>query len=826
MNTKKIFKKILPHAGVLLLFFLLVLVYFYPAFEGKVLQQSDMMHFKGVSQEIVEYDQLSGWTGSIFSGMPTYHTTGYEPGINFTKYIYQVLYSETGGAIFVLLVTAYLLFLILGAPWWLAAIGAIATAFSSYNIIILAAGHITKVWGLAFVPLVLSGIFLIFKKKYWSGFLIFALGLSLLIIANHLQITYYTALFCFILFIGFLTQCLRKKEYKNLGVSSGILALGVAIAILSNLSSLYINYESGQESLRGKSELTPLDPSQPAATDGLDKDYAFAWSYGIDETFTLLIPNVKGGTSRGTLGKESYLYKEMKKKGYQVGKEIQTSTYWGDKPFTEGAVYFGAVICFLFLFALFILPGNFKWWLLGATVFFIFLSWGRHFIAFNDFMFYHFPFYNKFRTVEMALVIPGFTFPLLAVLGVNELIKNRISVRKLKSSLFISSGITAGICFLFWITPGTFFSFESLYDSAYGLPDWYIDALIRDRETLLKTDALRSLLFIVITGCLLALYIFSEKKKKILPYLAIGLIVLTVCDLWQVDKRYLNANNFTSKRSYEDQLFTKTVADNVILQDTDVSYRVLNLNNTFQDSRTSYYHKSIGGYNAAKLGRYQDLIDRRLSVEINSLVNVFNSRTVSIEELTQALALCPSLNMLNAKYIIYNPDQPPLENSYAFGNAWFVNSYRFVDSPDEEMNALNTIHPLTEAVLDKQFKENIGNLNIIPDENASIKMTAYYPNKVEYQTSSTQTGLAVFSEIYYKNGWKAYIDGERVPISRADWILRAIIIPSGNHKVEFVFDPDNVNAFGKVTTVFSGLLILLLLGSVVLFFIKRKTKFT
>jgi hypothetical protein len=820
MNTKKIYKEILPHAGVLLFFFLIVLVYFYPAFEGKVLQQSDITQFKGMSQELVEYGKPSGWTGSMFSGMPSYHITGYQTGIDFIGWvkvhILSAVQSETAGPIFLLLITAYLLFLVLGARWWLAALGAVATAFSSYNIIILVAGHMTKAWALAYVPLVLAGLFLIFQKKYGYGFILFAFSLALLIVSNHLQITYYAAIFCFILYIGFIVERMIKKEYKRLGIVTGILTVGVILAVLANLSNLYLNYESGEESMRGKSELTStsVDETEKPASTGLDKDYVFAWSYGKGETLSLLIPNVMGGESGGSLGEDSHLYKELKAHGAQVKKEFQTYTYWGDKPFTSGPVYLGAIVCFLFLFAFFIVPKNTKWWLLAATVFFILLAWGKNLAWFNDFMYYHFPLYNKFRTVEMALVIPAFTVPILAMMALKELISNQIETKKLKPALYWSAGITAGICLVLWIMPGAFFHFESVFDAQYGMPDWYYDALIEDRKALLQADAFRSLVFIVLAAGLVWVYIQSKNRQKVLPYLATGLLVLILCDLWQVDKRYLNDKNFEDNKTYKKQLFPKTVADDVILQDPSVSYRVLNLNNPFQESRTSYYHKSIGGYHAAKLGRYQDLIDKRLSKEITAIISAFSTAT-TFEDFNTVLENSPSLNMLNAKYIIYSPEQPPLVNPYIDGNAWFVNSYRFTGTPDEEMAALETLNPKTEAVLDKEFESNLSGLQIVPDSLASIEMTAYYPNKVEYTSSASQPGLAVFSEVYYKNGWKAFIDGERVPISRADWILRAITIPAGNHKIEFVFDPDNIRVCGTISTIFSGLLVLLVIASIV-----------
>jgi hypothetical protein len=468
------------------------------------------------------------------------------------------------------------------------------------------------------------------------------------------------------------------------------------------------------------------------------------------------------------------------------------------------------------LFALFIVPKNFKWWLFGATVFFIFLAWGRNFAGFNDWMYYHFPLYGKFRTVEMALIIPAFIFPILAILAIKALINNQIETLKLKKSFYWSAGISAGICFVLWIMPGAFFHFESAYDAHFQsqVPDWYYYSLIADRQDLLQADALRSLIFIALASSLIWLYIQSKNKKKILPFLAVGLVVLILVDLWQVDKRYLNESHFVSKRNYTERQFQKTVADNAILQDTHLSYRVLNLNDPFQESRTSYYHKSIGGYHAAKLGRYQDLIDRRLTKEINVLISAFQTAT-RIEDLDSVFTACPTLNMLNAKYIIYHPEQPPIVNAYAGGNAWFVHSYRFVDTPDQEMEALESLHPSTEAVFDSAFESNLQGLTLSPDSTASIEMTAYYPNKVEYRSTSSQNGLAVFSEVYYPNGWKAFIDGERVPISRADWILRAITIPAGEHQIRFIFDPDDVRTCGTITTIFSGLLVLLLIVAVI-----------
>lgn len=825
-DKQSILKQAIPHISVLVFFVLIVLVYFYPAFEGKVLQQSDVVQFRGAAQEVLEYGKSSGWTGSMFSGMPTYHITGYEPSFNLlswvNKYIIHAVHSESAGPIFFLLVMSYIMFLVLGAKWWQAALGAVATAFSSYNIIILAAGHITKAWALAFVPLTLAGVFLVFQRKYWPGFIVFTLGLTFLIISNHLQITYYTAIFCLILFIGYIIKCIRDKDLKRLGISTGVLAAGVALALLTNLSGLYINYESGQESMRSSSELT-LDGDNASGADsqGLDKGYVFDWSYGKSETLTLMIPNAKGGASGGTLGRDSHLYKALRDQGMQVGKEIQAPTFWGEKPFTSGPVYFGAIICFLFLLSFFIVPKGYKWWLLGAAVFFIILAWGKNLAWFNDLMYYYFPYYSKFRAVETALVIPAFIFPIMAILGIKELFAGNLKKEKLVHALYWSGGITAGICFILWMMPGVFFNFESTYDAQYGLPQWYFDALYEDRKDLLQADALRSMIFILLSAGLVYMTVGFKNKKTILPVVAAGLVVLVLADMWQVDKRYLNNDNFVSKRSYNEQMFPKSLADEYILRDPDPSYRVLKLGNPFQDAQTSYYHKSIGGYHAAKLGRYQDLIKYRLTKEINSVIASFSTAIVEID-ITDGLINCPTLNMLNTRYIIYNPEQPPLVNDYAFGNAWFVDSYRFVGSANDEMLALDTIDPRTEAVFNREFEENLQGLRITPDPDAHIEMTDYKPDRVAYRSQSAREGLAVFSEIYYEKGWKAYIDGQQIPVSRADWLLRAITIPPGSHEIVFEFDPDRVKTVGMVSTVSSILLFVLIIAGIVYYVVRRK----
>ncbi len=831
---KTLLKTLLPHLGVILFFFILVLIYFFPAFEGKVLPQGDAIKYDGMARELVEYGKPSGWLGSMFSGMPSYQVTGYTEGINFMDKIKvglsNMLQFKTSGPIFILLICSYILFLVMGASIPLAVLGAIGITFPSYNFIIIQAGHVTKIWALAYLPLILAGLLTVFKKWYIPGFLLFVFGLYLQVAMNHFQITYYTAIFCVILFIAFTVSCIREKDFKHLTFSSGIFLLSIFFVVGTNITNLYETSELAKESTRGKTELTPLENESVAASSGLDKQYVFGWSYGKAETLTVLIPNVMGGASKN-FGENSESYKTLVNKaqsgqidGNAAGQLFSyAQEYWGAKPFTSGPVYFGAIICLLFLFSFFIVPGSAKWWLLGTSVFFTMLAWGNNLSWFNDFMYYHFPYYSRFRTVEMTLVIPGIIFPILSVMALKELLSGNLKKEKLNKALIYSTGIVGGICLILWMMPGMFFSFLSTPELESNLPGWFLDALIDDRKSLLRSDTLRSLIFVLLGAVLLFVYIKAKNKKKAGLWVIIGLIALNLFDLWQVDKRYLNNDNFMSSKVFKEKVFKKSAADEAILADKSPSYRVLNLNDPFNETNTSYYHKSIGGYHAAKLRRYQDLINRRVNPEMQIIRNALGNNPTQ-ESILEALKVCTSLDMLNAKYIIYNPSQPPIYNPYHYGNAWFVDSYRFVDNADEEMAAMNTIIPVKEAVLDKKFESNLKGLQIVSDSTAKIEMTQYAPDKVIYQSASQKEGLAIFSEIYYPYGWKAYIDGKQVPISRADWTLRALVVPPGEHKIEMVFDNDNIKVCGIVTTITSGALLLILLGFLIYLIFFKKVK--
>lgn len=835
-QEKSIFKLLLPHLTAIICFLAITFIYFSPLLEGKSLPQSDVQQYVGMSQELREYYEKEGessaWTGAMFSGMPAYQIGIWGGSPNFLDYLeapLKALGGKSAGAVFTGMLMAYILFSLMGMRLIPSMLGAIAYSLCSYNIIIIEAGHVTKAWAIAYMPLIISGLVAAFQKKYLIAGLLMALGLALQIKNNHLQITYYTGLLCVIIYIGLIINDIQKKNIGGLFKATGALAIGVIVAVLCNMGNIYANYEMSKESIRGKSELSQPTESEKQSS-GLDKDYAFAWSYGKAETFSLLVPDVHGGSSGGLLSPSSNLYRTIQAQapGAQLEADgIRSQTYWGDQPSTSGPVYFGAIICFLFVLGMCLIKSPMKWILLVATILFIFLSWGRNFEMFNDWFFYHFPLYNKFRAVSTALVIPAFTMLVVAVWGVKEFLYGDLSKEKKQLSLYISSGITAGLCLLLWIAPGIFgFSFTAASDSQWisQVPDWYYSALVADRKDLLSSDAIRSLIFILLAGGVLYFTLITKgDKQKLSIYAGIALTLLITIDLWGVDKRYLNNKNFQPKTAYNaGRPFPMTNADKAILEDKHPSYRVLNLNNPFNETATSYYHKSVGGYHAAKLKRYQELIEYRLQHEIRNIINSFS--TQNIDSITTALEGNAALNMLNAKYIIFDPQQAPLQNPYAQGNAWFVDHYSFVDNADREIEALNTTDITTSAIVDKKFEANLSGLTIVPDSTATIELTEYKPNYLKYKSSAQSEQLAVFSEIYYDKGWEAYIDGQLIPHFRADWVLRSMRVPSGNHEIEFKFIPRSYNTARTVATASSGALVLLLIATILFAFLRKEKK--
>lgn len=814
------FKTAGKQAGVIVFFLALILAYFAPGiFDGKVLMQGDSLKFAGMSHELTEYYQKEGkgsaWTGSMFSGMPAYHIAMYDVPKNFVDYVEKAVKNiDYPAASIVLagLICFYILMCVMGVNRWLAIAGSIAFAFASYNIIIITAGHVTKAYVIAYMPLTLAGMALLFRQKMLWGAVLFTLGVALSIMNNHLQITYYLFIFCLFVYAGYVVRMIKEKGYAALVKVTGVLLLCALMAMLPNIGNLYSNIEQGQESMRGPSELTSEttgDTNKPS--NGLAQDYAFEWSYGKSELLTLLVPNAFGGESGGTLDGSSELLKELRSKGAQVGSEVQTYTYWGDQMFTSGPVYFGALVCFLFVLGMFVIRNPMKWWIAAASLFFVFLALGRNLMFFNDIMFHYLPLYNKFRTPSMALVIPGMTFPIIGIWGLSLILKQKVDDKLFKKGLLWSLGITGGLCLILWIMPGMLLNFRSALDVQYQLPDWYYNALLLDRRCLTEADALRSLVFILLGAALLFWFYTAKDKKKVASYVGIGVLVLILTDLWPVDKRYLSEKNYQNLQLA--QTYKESPADTEILKDTDPSYRVLNLNNPFQDAGTPYFHKSIGGYHPAKLRRYQELIDHRLTGEIASIITTLKSAKTE-EDFLAAFSKSPSLNMLNTRYIIYSPDQAPLRNPFAYGNAWFVHNYEIVANADAEMKALDTLNPLTTAVIDKRFAQDVQGLTIQPDSSASIRLTSYKPDEITYKSKTTSEQLAVFSEIYYAHGWKAYIDGKLVPHFRVDWTLRGLRVPAGEHMIEFKFIPDTFNTVAIVGSVSSALILLLLVAAI------------
>lgn len=794
---KKDIFKVLSNYGIpLVIILLLSVVYFFnPLMEGKEIQQSDNSHFIGMSKEIVDYREATGeealWTNSMFGGMPAYLISTYYK-TNLMKYINRGLQflRRPASQVFLLLTCAYIAFLLFGFSPWISLAGALVVSFSSYNFIIIAVGHNAKVYAIAYAFPVIASIYHTFRKNALNGGVFTAIFLSLLLLSNHLQITYYTLMIVLIYGAFELAQSIKDHAYNKFLKPFLILLFATVLSVGANFSTLWTTYEYGKYSMRGESELTHDADNK---TKGLDRDYATDWSYGIGETFTLLIPNFMGGPSYGSLSTNSATYeffKSIQGPGYAKQVIKQMPTYYGNQSFTAGPIYFGAVIIFLFVIGLFLIRGNLKWWLLIATALSIMLAWGRNFPALTDFFLDYIPGYNKFRTVSMTLVIAQFTVPILGIFAFKEIVKRNISEQEILKAIKYSFYIVGGFTLLFVLFPGLFFDFEAQIDKSYIAQggQQFVDALREDRKMILRNDALRSFIFILLTA--VVFYLWTKKKLKY-SYLIGGIIILILVDLWGVDKRYLNDDNFVSKRQAE-MPFPKTQADEIILQDKDPNFRVLNLTvSTFMNASTSYYHKSLGGYHGAKMKRYQELIEFHISQ---------NNMDV--------------LNMLNTKYFIVpdkNRNPVPQRNPNALGNAWFVEEVNFVEDADEEIEALYNFDPSKTVIVDKRYKEE-ADTDFHKDTGGYIRLTGYQPNKLDYEYMANGKQLVVFSEIYYPKGWNAYIDGTQAEHFRANYVLRAMMIPGGKHKITFEFKPKSFFVGNKISLISSSILLLLLIG--------------
>ncbi|GAB3860198.1 YfhO family protein [Hymenobacter terrigena] len=812
----------MPHVLAVLFFVLLACVYFAPImFDGKTLAQHDITQFQGGAHEAQEYAKAMGkealWTNSMFSGMPTYLISLHFPG-DWSGYLQKAMTLGLPAVVanlFLALLCGYILLVALGVRPLIAVAGAVALGFSSYNLAILAAGHNTKSLALAYAPLVLGGLLVTYRRDKWLGAALFAVGLTLNVHVNHLQITYYLLLLVAIFGIIELVAAVRAGRLPEFAKRTALLALGAALAVGVSFGRLYTTAEYSKYSNRGPSELktpAPTAPGQAPAPktedegSGVDRDYAFQYSYGVGETITLLIPNFYGGASSMPLSTDSNLAKAGLPQEY-LG---SMPTYWGQQSYTAGPVYMGAVVCFLFILGLFVVEKRTRYWLLAGTILSILLAWGKNFETFNYLIFDLLPGYNKFRAVSMALVIAQLAMPILGALALSRVLRPRpaaaptlpgtkapisAEAAALLPKVLYAGAITAGLCVLAYLASFSF-DFAAPVDgelTKQGFTPQLLGALRADRADLLRNDVWRGLLFI--GAALGVLYFHLKGQLKLVPAAAI-MVGLVLVDLWGVDKRYLGDNKFQRETIAEE--FQPSPADQMILQDKDLSYRVLNMQNPFNEAQTSYFHKSIGGYHGAKLRRYQDLIERQISN---------NNQQV--------------LNMLNTRYLITGDAKQPVQrNPGALGNAWFVSQVKTVNSPDQEMAALSTLSPATEAVVDaSKFPQQKAATYDIAGSN--IALTNYSPDELKYRYNATHDGLVVFSEIYYADGWQAFIDGKPVPHIRADYVLRALQVPAGAHTIEFKFEP-KAYAVGNGVSLAASIALLLVLVGVVVYAARRK----
>jgi len=800
-------KKIAPYLVAVVVFVGFAMLYCSPILEGKVLQAGDVNNWKGAAHESHEFYDANGyspwWTNSMFGGMPTFQITGILPTSDLHATIQTLAHCgfcgdwSVLGMIFAYLFGFFLLLICFGVNPWLSIVGAFALSLSSYFLLIIPAGHLTKAAALAFLAPFIGGFYAIMRKKYWIGIplvLVYGfLGINL-----HPQMSFYICMLLGVMACAELYIHIQNKRWKDFGVSLCVLLACFAIILGTKYSWIEMNQSYLKQTMRGgHSELTKGQSDQVQSTKdaGLDIKYATDWSYGKGETMTLLIPNWEGGASGYNLGKDSQLSQAMRKKGISKRDAEQfcksAPTYHGEKMFTSGAVYVGAIVCFLFLLGLLIVPGPYKWALLFATLMSIFLAWGRNMMWLTELFFNYFPMYNKFRAVESILVVAEITMPLLGFLGLQKIINGEVEWKKLRTDLFIAGGITGGICLIAALFGGSI-DMTSSFDSQWKtqVPDWLYTAILDQRTSMLKADAWRSLIFVIL-GFALIYWFAWQKQKEDRPMLAYilyaGLAVLILADMVPVDKRFFNNDNFV-KAKEADAYFKMRPWEEQILQDKSLDYRVLNLNtNTFNDARTSYRLKSIGGYSAAKLRRYQDLIDEHIS-KMNWNV----------------------INMLNTKYIVTR--QGVIPNPDAMGNAWFVNEVQFVPTPDDESAALNTLDLHQTAVADEKFREVLS-CSCVPCETDEIQLTEYQPNALTYHSKTQNDRIAVFSEIYYPEGWHIYVDGQEISLGRVNYVLRAAIIPAGEHTIKMEFVP-NTLTLDKWSYAFSILLLLIVIGGI------------
>lgn len=826
------FKKLLPDLVVILFFAVIAFLYFFPAVtEGRILAQHDAVAGIGSGREMQEYLEKTGertrWTNSIFGGMPTYQMAPSYDSTNtlgFIQQVYHLFLPTYVWYVFVMLLGFYILLRAFDFKVWLASLGAVLWAFSSYFFIIIAAGHIWKLMTLAYIPPTIAGMVLVYRKKWLAGGVVTALFVALQIFSNHPQMSYYFLFVMLFMAIAYGVLAWQKKQFPDFFKSTGVLIVAGLVGVCVNLSNLYHTYEYSKESMRGKSELVK-ENSADQTDSGLERSYITQWSYGIGETFSLLVPNVKGGASVPLAANEKAM--EKANPAYQ-SLYAQLGQYWGEQPGTSGPVYVGAFVMFLFILGLFIVKGPMKWALVVGTVFSITLSWGHNFMGLTDFFIDYIPMYSKFRAVSSILVIAEFTIPLLAMLALKEVMERPALFAEQKKVFYISFGLTGGLSLLFALFPTVFFPsyVSSMEMNALqgAIPADQLAPILVNleemRRSLFTADAWRSF-FVIVIGCvLLGGYLFRKWNAKV----TVGaLLLLCIVDMWSVNKRYLYDEQFVAKGTEMKPFIEPSETDKEILKDKTLDYRVLNMaTNTFNENNTAYWHKSIGGYHAAKLRRYQEMIEAHIQGEMETLFTKIPEVGADLSKID--VTDTPVLDMLNTRYYIVPLQQgatAPLFNPHALGNAWLVKEVKYVNNANEEIDAIHGMNPRETAIVDKRFAETVKQPAAMPDSLDNIVLKSYAPNALQYEVDTKQGGTVVFSEIYYP-GWRSYIDGEEVSHGRANYILRAMNVPAGKHTIEFVFDPQSLHATETIAFIALGIMLLGALGAIVMGLRKAK----
>lgn len=797
-------KKLLPHIISVASFLLLCIIYFLPQLQGEVINQGDITRYRGMSQELRDFKKETGettlWTNSMFGGMPTYQIQTNREG-NMLHYInraFHLGFKNPIGLFLLAMLSFYLMMMALGVNPWLGMIGTISFGLTTNNLVLFEAGHLTKVYAIAYLPLIAAGMLLAYRKEYLAGGILFAAGLGLDIFANHVQMTYFFGLTLLIYGVARLIHDARNGELAHFAKASGVLIAAALIAVASSAVNLWTTYEYAKDTMRGEpilkiEEVNDVkDIKSSSETDGLAWDYAMGWSNGTLDLFSAFIPGVVGGGSSEKVGDDAAIRKALRSQGARLPRDFRAPLYWGKLPFTSGPIYFGAVIFFLFLYSAFIVKGPAKWWLVLGTLLTFLFSMGKNLEAFNLFFFNNVPLFNKFRSPNSILSVTAMLIPLLAILGVSQLLKGEIDKKEALQKLYIALGVMGGTCLFFAFMGSSFFDFEGLNDARYAQSGYSTDALIEDRKSLLRADSLRSLLLFLLSGGLIWAYIQERLKMNMLLF---GIGLLSLFDVWTIGKRYLDHNTFIEAKAYEASMAPRPVDEQIMRQEPHRgAYRVMDFSQgyPFESVQASFYHNSIGGYHAAKLQRIQDMIDYH-----------FQNNNPEV------------INMFNIKYLIGGQagQEQVQQNPAALGAAWFVDTLQMAQDANAEINALSSgFNAGTQAVIHQEFSDYISGFD--PAPNGSISLTDYQPNHLTYKSNSGSEQLAIFSEVWYgpDKGWQAHIDGEAVEHIRANYILRAMRVPSGEHTIEFKFEPQTYYTGRTITTIASLLIVLPLIG--------------